>query len=413
MIILGMSLTIVLHNKHNLADLSVIAALLLIVIVGILLIPIGGLTGFHVILVSRGRTTNEQVTGKFRTGVNPFDKGIVSNCAQTLFAAIPPSYIKFKQQKQMQNEYAQTKILLNSLDKNRKLNNELSETKSNYRNNLNANNDYLISAILKNKASTTNQPTNKLKLNANNKNVQNEEKPFQPRSRSSSQVRTFQQAQHMLEEDEVHLEQLILRNEKGHSVPNNNDNVWLDRWSSSDAHNQQQSMRSKSKEKRARSVEKPPVPVDDKKPIRTQTLTNAHKSKKVFNNQQISNASNEKNIMYNMNGHSEQNSNKYARNNSYLNANRNAMMSNNYYNKYYESPDDVNHSNPNDNLLRPTSSVSTTSSATASSNMKLIHQPANANGPKKQSNKSSKQKNEKNPKQTSSVDDYATYEITV
>jgi hypothetical protein len=413
-----MSLTIVLHNKHNLADLSVIAAILLIIIVGILLIPIGGLTGFHIILVSRGRTTNEQVTGKFRTGVNPFDKGFISNCTQTLFASIPPSYIKFKQKRQLQKEYEQTKMLLNSIDKNYKLNNELKDMKSNYRNNLNVNNDQLISSILKNKSTANaNQPASKLKLNAN-KVVQNEEKQFQPRSRSSSQARTFQQAQNLLEEDEVHLEKLILRSEKGQSVPNSNDNVWVDRWNS-DVNNQQTtdranlSSKNKTKEKRARSVEKPPVFVDERKPNRTQTLANGHKNKNLLNNQQLSKASNEKSIMNNMNGH-EQIANKYARNNSYLNANRNAMTSNNYYNKYYDSPDDVNNSSPNENLLRPTSSVSTTSSTTASSNMKLIHPPANAsaNG-KKQSSKSNKQKNEKNGKQTSSVDDYATYEITV
>lgn len=59
--IFGLCLTLVLYNKENLTHIPIIIAILLIVIVGILIIPIGGLTGFHVVLVSRGRTTNEQV----------------------------------------------------------------------------------------------------------------------------------------------------------------------------------------------------------------------------------------------------------------------------------------------------------------------------------------------------------------
>jgi hypothetical protein len=60
-IILGLSVTLVLNNKENLTHIPVICSFVLIVIVSVLIIPIGGLTVFHIVLVSRGRTTNEQV----------------------------------------------------------------------------------------------------------------------------------------------------------------------------------------------------------------------------------------------------------------------------------------------------------------------------------------------------------------
>jgi len=86
-----LSLVHVLHKKDDLSQLTVVMSLVVMCIVALFFIPIFGLTGFHIVLVARGRTTNEQVTGKFRGGYNPFSKSCPHNCCFTLCGPQYPS----------------------------------------------------------------------------------------------------------------------------------------------------------------------------------------------------------------------------------------------------------------------------------------------------------------------------------
>ncbi|XP_014213191.1 palmitoyltransferase ZDHHC5 [Copidosoma floridanum] len=92
--IFGLCLYFVLEHKRNLSEVRTIVAISLMVVVTLLFIPIFGLTAFHIVLVSRGRTTNEQVTGKFNGGYNPFSRGCWRNCCYTQFGPIFPSLLK-------------------------------------------------------------------------------------------------------------------------------------------------------------------------------------------------------------------------------------------------------------------------------------------------------------------------------
>uniref|UniRef100_A0A3P9PFN4 Palmitoyltransferase n=1 Tax=Poecilia reticulata TaxID=8081 RepID=A0A3P9PFN4_POERE len=85
-------LVYVLHHADDLWKLHCLITLIVISISGLFLIPVLGLTGFHLYLVSRGRTTNEQVTGKFQGGINPFSRGCCSNMEYLVCSPISPNY---------------------------------------------------------------------------------------------------------------------------------------------------------------------------------------------------------------------------------------------------------------------------------------------------------------------------------
>jgi hypothetical protein len=70
-------------------DKSTISAITLIVLVVLLIFPIGGLFGFHLVLISNGRTTNEHVTGKYR-GNNFFSRGFCRNFLHLFCGSLTP-----------------------------------------------------------------------------------------------------------------------------------------------------------------------------------------------------------------------------------------------------------------------------------------------------------------------------------
>ncbi|CAF1249596.1 unnamed protein product [Adineta steineri] len=74
----------------GLSDYRFIICIVLLILLGLLSIPIGGLTGFHMFLIARGRTTNEQVTGKYHQQGDVFTKGFLRNFAYLLCQPLYP-----------------------------------------------------------------------------------------------------------------------------------------------------------------------------------------------------------------------------------------------------------------------------------------------------------------------------------
>ncbi|CAF0822742.1 unnamed protein product [Brachionus calyciflorus] len=78
----------------------VIGSICLMVLIFLLIFPIGGLFIFHIVLVSKGRTTNEHVTGKYK-GSNFFSRGCSQNFLFLLCGSLVPRYktVKIKPKK--------------------------------------------------------------------------------------------------------------------------------------------------------------------------------------------------------------------------------------------------------------------------------------------------------------------------
>ncbi|XP_072520779.1 palmitoyltransferase ZDHHC8B [Salminus brasiliensis] len=91
--VFSFGLLFVLHHLETLSTLHNTVTLVVMCITGLFFIPVMGLTGFHMVLVARGRTTNEQVTGKFRGGVNPFTRGCCGNVKHVLCSPLAPRYM--------------------------------------------------------------------------------------------------------------------------------------------------------------------------------------------------------------------------------------------------------------------------------------------------------------------------------
>ncbi|XP_053213234.1 palmitoyltransferase ZDHHC8-like [Panonychus citri] len=90
--ILSWCILYLLDHEVNPHEHDTFIALIISGIILLLIIPIIGLTGLHIVLVARGRTTNEQISAKFQSVFNPFSKGCLSNYCNILCGPVHTRY---------------------------------------------------------------------------------------------------------------------------------------------------------------------------------------------------------------------------------------------------------------------------------------------------------------------------------
>ncbi|XP_055950261.1 palmitoyltransferase ZDHHC5-like [Argiope bruennichi] len=98
----------VFYMKDHLDEIKQLQTIMTIIIIGIiviLFIPILGLTAYHIMLIMQGRTTNEQVTGKFMDVKSPYTRGCCKNIMYSLCNSPLPRYKTDKSFYSLANQY--------------------------------------------------------------------------------------------------------------------------------------------------------------------------------------------------------------------------------------------------------------------------------------------------------------------